>query len=464
MRFRIGFTFFTLWGACLCAVQALAFDSIGSSYFEAASFKTKNFLSTGFLHSNNYHNDFNQTFYILSAKLNKDTRTDGAVKNGFVLDAFGLLKVQGEGASSYSLRELYYTGNLFSKIQYSIGRKITKWSHLESYLPTGFWNNSWDFNKSMPVEEGLFGGFIDLKISKRSKLKLFASPISVPKMTLHYKFNDDGSVGAHTPWFSPPPEEVEYQGGVFVTRYSLNLDIPALVLQPQIGGTYDWGGHKIFMKVSYLYGPSKDVDMAIDFGVKVVDEDLPVEIEVTPSATYVHKGSFELGRAWTKNIKTVVSLSYKARAEGLFSDTTNRRSYIGFTSGAVYQIAHEMTFFKERFKTVVHFVENTEIQNVSNGELDEFLLDFLSVPFRYRRGGGLKFNCQITSKLQGKFYGYYDVKSKGVMGDVKLSTKWNKVSLTAGLNFIEALNADSQGFYKDFRKNDSYYMGVSYVF
>lgn len=442
--------------------KAYAFDQMGVSDFSLKSLnKQDSQVSMGILHSNTYHSSFDQTFYSLEGRLNTKLGSKGSL----VAEGFGLLKLQGEGSSFYSLKEFYYKRDVNSKVSYSVGRKINEWSTLNDYLPTGFWNNAWDFNKAAPKEEGLFGAFVDFKISKNSQIHFFASPISVPKFTEHYQFNENGGVDATTTWFVAPPSEVDYQGATYDTKYDLDLNIADVVLNPQVGFIYDLLiGERSFLKTSYLYAPSKDVDMSIDFALNAAEEDTPVDITVDPSVGYLHKMGLEMGFKWSEGSQTTFSVNHRERVNSLDVDPSGQRSVVGLSSGSVYQIAHDFSLFKKRLKVQVHALENTNTKNLSSGELDEFLLDSLSVPFRFRRGGGLKASYSLTSSLSLGTYAFYDVQNEGVLGDLKIKYNTRKLSFVAGVNFVEALSAESKEFYKDFRQNDSYHIGVSHVF
>ena len=111
-----------------------------------------------------------------------------------------------------------------------------------------------------------------------------------------------------------------------------------------------------------------------------------------------------------------------------------------------------------------HFTENTKITSDANGELGPVLLDSLSSPFRYNRGLGLNFDVQLSGKSFVSLYGYQDFLAEGVLGSLSYNLQYNKLNLRAGISFVEALSSESTGFYRDFRENDSFHVGASYVF
>ena len=425
-----------------------------------SSEKTSTILNTGVLHFNHYNTDFEQNFYSIGFKT-----TEKKVLNGkFNAEGFGLLQVDGDGESVFSLKNAYYSQKINSKLSFDVGRKVSHWSYDEDYKPAGFWNNTWDYSKAFPQTEGLFGAYLNVKASKNVKGFFFISPLSVPKWVSHYDFQNDGSIESLTPWFNLPPTEVTTGGNTFQTRYSLDADIAGVILNPQLGFSFDLKHKKgLFSKVSYLYGPDRDLDLAIDFALDAADESTPVDITVVPRISNVHRMGLEVGKRWSRTSYTVLSANYKLRDSDLPVDLTDRQSHIGLTSGGVYQFLHKTSVYKNLVGLTLHFTENSQTGNDANGELGNLLLDSLSNSFRYRRGYGAALDMKV---LKGalSLYGYQDILSDGVLGSVTYNTQFKKLNLRAGLSFVEALSAQSEGFYKDFRRNDSYHVGASYVF
>ncbi len=441
-------------------LTAYSFNLMGVQEYKSTRLNETVSIKTGVFYLNHYHRQFEQSLYSFDLKGNKKISS----KANFIFNGFGLLKVEGEGASSYSLSEIYYLNQFSSKLEYSIGRKIINWSELEQYLPSGFWNNVWDFNKVSPLKEGLVGIFLNYKASDKSKIEFFISPVSIPKMTSHYKFDSTGKVKANTLWVKPLSKSINYKGDQYKAKYFLDLNISRLVAQPQIGGSFNWSDKKTFLKASYFYGPSKDIDTAVDFSWDVTTPESHIEVFILPKRVNVYKGTVEFGKYWNESSKMIFSTSYRQRAKKLPTTIDDKKSYIGTSSGGIYQLSYEQFFKAKSVRTRVHVVENTAIQNLTSGELGEFLLSSPSASFQYRRGIGGSIDYKTGPRFKVHFQGYYDIKLKGVMGNFNINMNWGKAHLTLGYNFIEAISFQTEAFYKDFRENDSYHMGVSYVF
>jgi len=421
-------------------------------------------VDTGLLHVNHYNADFNQSFYSVGLK------TEKKVLGGrFKAAGFGLLQVEGDGSSTFSVKNLYYTQKISGSGQTSIdiGRKLAEWSYDERFKPAGFWNNAWDYSKAFPEQEGLFGAFINFKPSETTKAFVFASPLSVPKWVSHYDFDDEGGIDVKTPWFNLPPARVTSSGVTYDTRYFLEADLAEIVLNPQVGFSLDYKSKTtgVFSKISYLYGPDRDVDLAINFKLRLNDPSVPVDLTITPEVSNVHRVGTEVGYSWSKKANTVVTANFKLRDSKLSTDDIDgEQSYIGLSSGGVFQVIHSQILLKERLKLTAHFTENTKMTSNSNGELGSVLLDSLSSAFRYKRGVGMNLDVQLGNRSHVSLYGYQDFLSNGAMGSLAYNLHYKKVNLRAGLSFVEALSSESTGFYRDFRKNDSYHVGASYVF
>jgi len=454
----------------LLSASFIAFGSSGNAFEYRPSIKhdltDPNIgakVDTGLLHMSHYNADFNQSFYSIGIKTEKKIAS-----GSYTAEGFGLLQIEGDGSSTFSIKNLYYSQKVSrKKASIDIGRKIADWSYDEKFKPAALWNNTWDYSKAFPEVEGLFGAFLNFKPSQATQAFIFISPVSIPKWVSHYGFDDEGGIDTKTPWFNLPPAEVSSGGRTYDTQYFLDADIAEIVLNPQVGFSLDYKSQNsgLFSKASYLYGPDRDLDLAINFKLRPSDPSVPVDLTITPEVSNVHRIGTELGYKWSEKSQTILSANFKYRDTSLSSDDVEgEQSYIGLTSGGVFQILHSHVLFNERVKMTAHFTENTKISNSANGELGPILLDSLSTSFRYKRGAGLNFDVPVGNRSYLSLYGYQDFISEGVLGSLSYNLNYKKINVRAGISFVEALSAESTGFYRDFRESDSYHIGASYVF
>ena len=411
-------------------------------------------LDSGFTHLNFFHNtEFSSSYFTVSPKVN--------LKN-WKLDSFAWFSANESGNETFSIKEAYYTKELLD-LKFYIGRRLHEWTKEEDLKPTGFWNNAWDFNKSDPQLEGNIGVFVEKNISEKSRLNVFVSPVSLPKFVSHNEIRQRGDVVANTPWSLAPPNEVEYAGLNLPVTYALDeIDYVDLVSAVQMGASFDFESQANFLKISYLYGPSKDLDMGLDFILDSSTQTTPVEISILPQSYNVHRIGLDFGFKWSEASLTGFSFNHRERVMDITEDL--RQSFIGLSSGSVFQVYHKQKFFKERLTLTSFLNENTQIQNQTNGELGQLLESYLSVPFRFVRGGGLKLNSLIGRSVNVFAMAYYDVELEGFLGRLRLESRLIKrLKAHIGIDTVEALNNDSRGFYKDFRENDFIYAGVTYA-
>lgn len=412
-------------------------------------------IETGLAHLQYYHEGFEQGSAFLKLKSKKEWSK--SLKTS--LEAFTNIRLYGNGRTTYSVKEAYLEKKISENSSLLVGRHIAKWSAFEKYQNIAQWNNAWDYNKIDPTREGLFGLFF-----KGSDFFIFASPLSLPNLTEHYAFNRDRGFEALSPWFSKPPEKISYLDSEFFTNYDLDVNVRDIVSKPQFGFSFDGKRERVAFKSAYYFGPDKNLDMAIDFALNATDPSTPVDVLIEPEISNVHKMAFDISYEWTQDSKTSFSYNYKKRNSALLKDHLERKSYIGLSSGGMFQVFHEQDFYRKRLKALFHFTENTQAQNQVNGELGQTLIGSLSVPFRFRRGVGLDLDLKLFSKWSFTFYNYYDFNLKGLMGSLKAATQRKKLKYYLAYNYIEPLNSSSEGFYKKFRENDSFRLGIQYAF
>jgi len=422
---------------------------------DSTSLKESYKLETSLKHLNFFHNDlFSASYLTLAPSIN--------LKN-WKLEASTWFSEQTKGLQTFSIREAYYKTSL-KGVKLFFGRRLHEWTKEELLKPTGLWSNSWDFNKSAPILEGSTGLFIEKSFNKKNKINFFVSALSIPKLVEHNEVLSDGSVVNSTPWATSPPQKVEYNGSSLPINYALDdINYIELVQAFQLGATYDYESDSSFFKVSYLFAPSKDLDLGLDFVLDSSTESTPVEITIDPVSYNIHRLALDFGFKWNKSSLTGFSFNHRQRADEIINDL--RQSFIGLGSGSIFQVYHKESLFNNRLQLSAFFTENTQINNITNGELGELLQSFLSASFRYVRGGGLGLDYNLTTALKVFSSLYYDIKSEGLLGSLKFESSFNKsFKAHVGLDLVEALSAQSTGFYRDFRRNDFVYGGLSYAF
>lgn len=385
--------------------------------------------------------------------------------------ALGNLKFFGEGTVLlqsfeteqffWTLPEFYIQKNIGQNGQIFFGRKILNFSDNQILLPAGFWNNAWDFRKDLPREEGMLGITYEWQ-ARDWGFSVFASPVAVPKLTSHQEFSDDGDVLPLTPWFGGVPNEVSVSGSQFPLRYTLGeIDYVDIAFSPQIAGSLwkKWSRSQI--RFNYSYGPSKDLDLGLSFLVDATQENLPVDLVIEPSVAYVHKFGLEYEVLFNSRSSIFLNASGQYRPQELNIDQD--RSNIGTSSGMFAFLGYKYDVGPLSSNVFV-YLGNT-VDTLSNGELDQVVLDALEVHPRFQRGIGVESSFKLSNKMRIQSLVYFDQEDAGAFGKLELERRVSSnLFLTLGAGFVEVFSQDSTGFYRDFSQNDQIYSRMNYVF
>lgn len=387
-----------------------------------------------------------------------------ANERAFKLSSFAVLQNR-EGLKenlnfTWSIQEAYYQLGLKNGDQIKLGRAFFNESEHGELELSGFWNNSWDFRKDDPLQEGLIGAFFEKEINKNFSFKAFASVIAVPKITEHYGFDDEGGLVATTPWFAPPPDRINYSGENYSVNYFLDdIDYIDLAVQPQFGLTTKIVDESMTYNFLYLYAPSKELDLGLSFLVNAATPEVPIDLTISPERAYMHKLGFEGVKKWSESSRTTLSVSAQIRQNEL--PLEENLSWIGVDDGVYSFLAHQFKVLNAKAKI---FATLSTLSMDSNGELDSILRDSLSINYRFSNGVGGQLSRSFGSKFNLNLLSYYDAKNEGALFRLSMQTRRRRLNAEVGVSFIEALNASTTGFYKDYRENDQIYTRFSYVF
>lgn len=188
----------------------------------------------------------------------------------------------GNAVLSYlNFKEIYFTVPLDNYSQIHIGRKLKKWSALDSDWNLGFFQPQFRWNSLAPENQGLTGVFWDHDESNWG-LSLFASPIFLPDQGPGYEVKD-GQFQNSNPWFNTPPQNIRFQGQLFPIDYNINTPQTSdVVLQSVYAAQLRFGEKMVgpFANFSAAYKPSNQFALGYS-GVLVTTR---VKIDVTPKS------------------------------------------------------------------------------------------------------------------------------------------------------------------------------------
>ena len=173
----------------------------------------------------------------------------------------------GKPVLSYTnAREIYFFQES-ENVNISYGRRLHQWSQLEEAWDLGFFQPQFRWNSIDPSAQGLVGIFLDNQevntlVSTPQNLRwtLFGSPLFVPDQGPGYELKQ-GQFEASNPWFSPPPQNVEFDGQIVPIDYNVHVPQTNEVLfqsiyGAQIGYQFDSGA---YVQTSFISKPSHQI-------------------------------------------------------------------------------------------------------------------------------------------------------------------------------------------------------------
>jgi hypothetical protein len=173
----------------------------------------------------------------------------------------------GKPVLSYTnAREIYFFQES-ENVNISYGRRLHQWSQLEEAWDLGFFQPQFRWNSIDPSAQGLVGIFLDnqevntlMSTPQNLRWTLFGSPLFVPDQGPGYELKQ-GQFEASNPWFSPPPQNVEFDGQIVPIDYNVQVPQTNEVLFQSIYGAqivyqFDSGA---YVQTSFISKPSHQI-------------------------------------------------------------------------------------------------------------------------------------------------------------------------------------------------------------
>lgn len=205
----------------------------------------------------------------------------------------------GKPVLSYTnAREIYFFQES-ENVNISYGRRLHAWSQLEEAWDLGFFQPQFRWNSIDPSAQGLVGIFLDnqefnssLSSPQNLRWTLFGSPLFVPDQGPGYELKQ-GQFEASNPWFSPPPQNVEFNGQIVPIDYSVHIPQTNEVLfqsiyGAQIGYQFDSGA---YVQTSFISKPSHQIALTY----KAVLSADRVKADIIPKMYREQNIAFDIG-------------------------------------------------------------------------------------------------------------------------------------------------------------------------
>jgi hypothetical protein len=414
-----------------------------------------------------------------NSQLNSDSNMIGSFKlqktEGMraVLDTT-VSKSINQNTSHLAVSEAYVGWSKQSEsTQLVLGRKLEYWSLVDSDWQLGQWQpNFSQIDALKPLDQGLTGFFFRQSSGEHELLSFF-TPVFIPSMGPDIQ-EKDGALVSDSRWYRQPSPTFAYQG--VVTRVVYNLDIPdaaKLVQNPGAGLRYRYGGMGpgFWFALNGGYKPINSLPLKYRVNLKIPVIDPRGEVTVAPVVEYHSIGGGDVGYRFKKGM-VALSLLADRPESALPEDQWFQQQPKSFFSQSLHsEVDFALPFFDEDLGLSFNYlrVNGGSISDVdSAGEGQGALFESR---FNYTNAASIKTDIRgyvFRKRVISSFKYLREFSQKGTLIGAEVSvfptSRW---ALNAGLDILGVDqvegNVDS-GFLNQFRANDRYYGGLSYVF
>ncbi len=348
----------------------------------------------------------------------------------------------------------------------TVGRRFFNWSELDSNWQLGLWQSDFRWNYLQPIEQGLFGAFLDLHTSEW-KLLLYASPLFIPEQSAPFNISN-GQINSQSPWFSPPAKYVQLFSGRANIVYNLVAPPTSdIVKQVSVGGALQWNPKPFSIKVSYIHKPRNALSLPVDGYLALQPGGSNAPVFIYPKVIFHSLAALDLNyqqgmfRAWLSALTEI-------------QDTQN------FDSNLTYQILSNQSLFSPgmewmpftgqysmKFSSSFLFQSGGEVSEV--GSLSSPGTNIFSYPINFRKASQLRIMQPLLRSnehlldLNLKWIEEFNDQSSLMMAE--LNYQMNYSNLFIGTNLLgSGAPASNSGFLPRFRGNSLAYAGASLQF
>ncbi|MFV3409152.1 transposase [Bdellovibrio bacteriovorus] len=351
------------------------------------------------------------------------------------------------------------------------GRKKHDWSEMDRRWQLGLWQPKFAIDTLRPEEQGLTGLFLDYN-TNGWQIVGFASPLFIPSMGPDIR-EEGGGLVSDSRWYRAPSRDYDFNNNINTIQYQ--LDIPDAAKLTANGGAAMMGrlGSKErgpWVVVSGGYLPVNELILKRK-NFKDVSEE-KVDVTVSPDVTHHIIKSIDLGYTHGR---------MKASVSYLEDDPIEKRpddpewSIQKLEPIRAYSAAFDFSLADFLAKTLAIQVEYLKVEGggitdiQSNGQPDDFTM------FDDR----LKFTNALSFRVEGQLASFfnrpfvtrfkylYDYDQRGSLLNTEFlyypSQKW-AVVVGGDVLGVQDEKHDPSGFLNQYRANDRFYGGMTYVF
>ncbi|WP_413293459.1 transposase [Bdellovibrio sp. HCB185ZH] len=350
------------------------------------------------------------------------------------------------------------------------GRKKKDWSDIDHRWNLGLWQPYLTIDALRPEEEGLTGVFFDYN-KKDWEVMLMVTPMFIPSMGPDVR-EEGGGLVADSRWYRAPSRNYDFNSRINTISYKLDIPEQAKLVNNGGASLMTRLGDKskgTWMVVSAGYLPVNDLILKRQ-AFKQTSED-KVDVTVRPAVTYHQIQSVDVGYTF-KSIKTTLSYLQDSpektlpEEEWVIQNLQPLQAYSAALDFALQDILTKTIAVQIAYLKVV----GGGIQDVtSTGSPDDFTL----------YDSRLKFTNSLMLRLEGqvatlykrplvtRIKYLYDYDQRGSLLNTEFqyypSQKW-AVVMGGDVLGVQDEDYKASSFLNQFRANDRFYGGMTYVF
>lgn len=368
--------------------------------------------------------------------------------------------------SYYSVQEVYVSTPLDESVNISLGRKKYDWTEIDRIWSLGLWQPRYAIDALRPEDQGLTGLFFDYKQGKVQFLA-FASSIYIPTIGPDIR-EEGGEIKSDNRWYRPPSN---FAGNIKINYEIDTGNITKLIQQESYGLKLRIGDEETGPWASLAGGRKPVNDILLQRLVRGVDYTSVAKFVVSPVVVHQQVFSADIGYQFEN---ANISLSY-------FEDQPE--TYIPPEDYAVQKISPVKYYSAQADWSVREFIGrpvqlqlgylkglgNEVVDIESDGAANEITL--LEQRYRFANAATFKIIGEVATvysrPLVSKIGYIREFDQEGSILGVEFQYQWNRTwSFLVGMDSlgVDDKSEPVDGFINDYRANDRFYGGASYVF
>jgi len=363
-----------------------------------------------------------------------------------------------------------YTSPRTQDYRVYVGRKKHTWSEADHDWNLGVWQPYFELDSLRPEEQGLTGVFFDVNREKWQMMML-ATPIFIPSMAANVR-EENGGLVADSRWYHAPSRQADLINDK-PTTITYKISIPEAAKLAAHGGYAFHGraGNKekgLWLATSAGYTPVNQLLLKRNVKYQINKD---VGVIVSPDVTYHSVFSADMGysvgnaRATASYIQDNPKM-VKPDPDWAIQELSGLRAYsagVEWTTPKIFSrsILMQLSYLR---------VDGGNVQDVgSDGQPDD--LNLYDQRMKFTNAMKIKVQGELARlfrrSLVTKFSYLYDKDQKGSMVNTEFlyypSQAWAFV-MGADILGTDDETVKPTGFLNQYRANDRFYGGMTYVF